>query len=185
MGFITNLFGADDAKRAADESARGFSAGEQAYTEADERFNPYYEAGRSALADLSSGNFNAFRDDPGYRFAFDEGRRAIDSSGAARGMSLSGRQLKELNRYGTGMADQTYNNWFNRNMGLAGLGYNAANSRLNAAGGIANMRTGGADARASGYLAKAGITSGIAGGLLNVGGNVLGQWAAGKFNPSK
>lgn len=180
MGFLTDLFGADDAMKAAETSQRGFQDAEEFYrvagNDANRRLNPFFDLGTAANERLMStfgpgGDFTQFRDSPGYQFALEEGNRAIGNSAAARGMNLSGAQLKALQRFGQGTADQNFNNWFNRQMAMAGRGQNAANTMANidmtTAGGRATMRTGGADARASGYLAKAGIKSGIANSLLD------------------
>lgn len=43
---------------------------------------------------------------PGYQFMRDQGLQALASSGAARGMQLSGRQLEESQRFGQGLASQ-------------------------------------------------------------------------------
>jgi len=47
---------------------------------------------------------------PGYKFALEEGKRAIEASAAARGGLLSGGAVKAAIRYATGTADQTYMN---------------------------------------------------------------------------
>lgn len=63
---------------------------------------------------------------PGYQFAFDEGQRAVQTSAAARGTLLTGGTLKALNRYGTGVADQTYDSAVRRFLSLADLGLRAS-----------------------------------------------------------
>ncbi len=55
-----------------------------------------------------------FQQSPGYQFAFDQGQKAIQSSAAAKGTLLTGGTLKALAGYGTGLANQDYNNYFNR-----------------------------------------------------------------------
>lgn len=51
---------------------------------------------------------------PGYQFALQQGLQGIQRSAAARGTLLTGGTLKALQQYGTGLADQTYGNVFNR-----------------------------------------------------------------------
>jgi hypothetical protein len=63
---------------------------------------------------------------PGYEFAFGQGQRAVQTSAAARGTLLTGGTLRELARYGTGIADQLYGNTVNRYMSLADLGLRGA-----------------------------------------------------------
>lgn len=181
MGFLSDAFGAGDAKDAADAQAAAYKEAalglETAKSEALANYTPYQNLGSygaNAIADVySTGSFDPFRASPGYQFAFDEGRRAVDSSGAARGLNLSGAQLKGLTNYGQGMADQTYNNWFNRNMNLANYGRGIAGDQANIITGTAqnvgNMLTGAGAAKASGYLAKGGIKAGIGNALLGAG----------------
>ena len=58
--------------------------------------------------DASSGgavpDYSAFFQSPGYQFRQDEGIRAIDRSASARGQLMSGGTLRELQRYGQGLA---------------------------------------------------------------------------------
>lgn len=63
---------------------------------------------------------------PGYKFAFDEGQRAVQSSAASRGTLLTGGTLKALTKYGTGVADQLYGDTVNRYLSLADLGLRGA-----------------------------------------------------------
>jgi hypothetical protein len=51
---------------------------------------------------------------PGYQFALQQGLKGIENSAASRGDLLTGGTLKTLQGYGTGLADQTYQNVFNR-----------------------------------------------------------------------
>lgn len=85
-----------------------------------------------------------FREDPGYQFAFDEGQRALDRSASARGKLNSGSHERELIRYGQGIADQEYDDYWNRLAGtygdyanriasIAGMGQNTS-SQLGQAG---------------------------------------------------
>ena len=54
------------------------------------------------------------RRDPGFEFAFKEGQRALEQSAAAKGMLRSGQTWKDLQKYGQGMADLSYQNVYNR-----------------------------------------------------------------------
>jgi len=87
--------------------------------------NPYREAGLGALSRIQSGDI---MQDPGYQFRLGEGMKAINAAAAARGLANSGRTLKELARFGQDYATQEYGNAFNRQMNLAGMGQNAANT---------------------------------------------------------
>ncbi len=61
---------------------------------------------------------------PGYQFTFDQGMRGVNASAAAHGGALSGGAIKAAAQYGTGLADSTYNDVFNRS--LAGYQQNMA-----------------------------------------------------------
>ncbi len=89
---------------------------------------PYREAGQAALGTYAGEVNQPFTQTPGYQFAFDEGRRAVDASASARGMLDSGARLRELTRYGTGMAEQGYGQYANRLASLAGIGQTATNT---------------------------------------------------------
>lgn len=130
------------------------------------------EARQNAMAD--------FRTDPGYQFRFDEGQRALERSAAAGHRLLSGRTGKELVRYGTGMADQGYDRFYNRLAELAGVGQRASEGASNAAGAyganagntmtasgnaMAQGVLGAGSARASGYLGAANAWGGAFNGL--------------------
>lgn len=67
---------------------------------------------------------------PGYQFANEEGIKALDRSAAARGRLNSGRQDKDLMRFGTGLADQTYGNQLARLMGLSQQGIGATGAQI-------------------------------------------------------
>lgn len=181
MGFLSSAFGGGDASDAADAQVQGYQNAIKAYREAESQalanYTPYQNLGSlgaNAIANAyGTGNFDSFRADPGYQFAFNEGQRAVDSSGAARGLNLSGAQLKRLTKYGQGMADQGYNNWFNRNMSLAnygrGIAGDQANILTNTANQVGAAEAGIGGAKASGYLAKGGIKAGIGNSLLGFG----------------
>ena len=48
------------------------------------------------------------RADPGYQFRVSEGQKALERSGASKGLLLSGGQLKDLQRFGQGLGAQEY-----------------------------------------------------------------------------
>jgi hypothetical protein len=71
-------------------------------------------------------DYSAFFKSPGYEFRFEEGLRASDRSAAARGMLMSGGHMRELQRYGQGLASSEFGNYANRLSSLAGIGQSAA-----------------------------------------------------------
>lgn len=68
-----------------------------------------FGSGRFSMPTLAD-----LRGSPGYQFARDEGLKAIERSAAAKGTLLTGGTLKALAGYGTGLADQTYGQHFDR-----------------------------------------------------------------------
>lgn len=117
--------------------------------------------------------FASFRADPGYEFALEQGGKSLERSAAARGILNSGATARALTKFGQGLADQQYGNYFSRLQSAAGVGQSATGSTANAgqnyaqAGGNALM-AGGA-ARASGYTGAANAwgnaAQGVAGSL--------------------
>jgi len=82
-------------------------------------------------------------DDPGYQFRLDEGLKGMQNTGAARGMQLSGAQMKGLNRYGQDYASNEFNAARNRWVGDQDQTVNyltgATNRGMNAATNSANF----------------------------------------------
>lgn len=150
MGFFQDLFQdltgdtAADASRAAaaDTYAKQQAAIKKLLGYGDEyaadfeelsgAYDPYVETGATAnnafarlLQDPSS-----VRSLPGYQFAQEEGVKALDRGAASRGMLNSGRGSKDLLRFGTGLADQTYGNQFQRLMGATQQGLGATGAQV-------------------------------------------------------
>lgn len=100
------------------------------------KYDPFIATGRVAndryahlLADPTS-----LRSLPGYQFDQEEGQRAIDHSNSARGIDASGRTLKDLMRFGTGLADKTYGDQLARLMSGTQLGMNATGAQVGVQG---------------------------------------------------
>ncbi len=116
---------------------------------------------------------------PGYQFRLQEGINALDRGAAARGLSLSGAQLKGVQGYGEGMASQEYTNYMNRLASLAGLGQQAAGTTgqygINYANQAGQNTMAAGNARASGYINQAnaftggvqGVGNALSGGMQN------------------
>ena len=88
---------------------------------------PYYDAGVQGLQTLGdamkSGAYNApkyqtaqkfqygqneMQNDPAYQFQQSEGQKAVQTSAAAKGQALSGATMRALQRYGTNLANQSF-----------------------------------------------------------------------------
>jgi hypothetical protein len=129
---------------------------------------------------------------PGYQFTLQQGNKALDNAMAAKGLGLSGAQLKGLDAYNTGLASQTFQQQyqnalqnFNTNYGQAGdqynrlaglvkLGQNSAagvgDAGIQTASNIGNNITSGANAQAAGQIGSA---NALSGGLSGLGGSSL------------
>ncbi len=182
------------------------------YDEGRADLAPYRDVGTNALLALSdrlgiarpagmegrnTGN-PEFKTDPGYKFAFDEGTKAVDSRFG--GMSKSGAKAKALTQFGQGIADQQYNNWLDRyyklasvgqsatgqstslGSGLSGtlsnIGANNANAIGNYASNTGNLLENAAAARASGYVGGANATNSA---ITSGGNNLLSMYSSGMF----
>ena len=161
---------------------------------------PFIQAGQTAMGQLSqgtqaggqfSGSFTPQdflnNQDPAYGFMQQQGNQAVERSGAAQGLDLSGGTLKGLVQYSQGLASNEYQNSYNRYMssrnqnyselsGLAGIGSGAnataAQAGIGMTGQIANSMSGGANAAAAGTVGQANAFS----GALSSTGNYAGQY---------
>lgn len=119
---LTNLF----------ERGRGDIA--DLYQTATGEYAPYKQGGQAAqellTRMLTDPNTRAadFAKTPGYQFALEQGLGAIDRGAAARGGLISGATVKDAQKYGTGLASQTYDNYINQLQEAAGQGLTAANA---------------------------------------------------------
>jgi hypothetical protein len=55
-----------------------------------------------------------FTTDPGYQFRLEQGMKALNASAAAKGMGMSGANIKGATEYGQNLGSQEYQNAFNR-----------------------------------------------------------------------
>jgi hypothetical protein len=146
---------------------------------------PYRDAGLADYNTLRGQIGTSFQASPGYEFARGEGIRAIDQAASARGMLGSGGRLRELMRYGTGVANQEYGNWLSRLQGLAGVGQTASGQSASLAQGagqnMAGVNMQGGNALAGliqqGGAARAAGTVGTANALLGGANTGLGLYA--------
>lgn len=159
-------------KDAADASAAGALAAvdetRRQYDQSRTDQMPWLEAGRGALNRLNDPGAN-FTASPDYAFRREEGTRDIGNSFASRGGALSGNALRSLTEFNSGLAGGEFNNWWNRQAGLAGVGQttatNLGNLGASAAGQVGNALQNGANARASGIVDQ---TNAYTGGLADL-----------------
>jgi hypothetical protein len=120
----------------------------------------------------SAPDMGAFQESPDYQFNLQETQSAIDRSAAARGGLLSGRAVKEGERYASGLASREYGSYVDRLMQQAGLGSagvnTSANAGANAANNISNIAVNAGAQRGSAYQGMAsGVNSAVQGGISN------------------
>lgn len=126
---------------------------------------PYRMAGYGALGNLvglttPGKQLDQAQLDPGYAFRQQEGQTALDNRLRAGGKFYSGQSLKDSANYNQNFATNEFNNVFNRNAALAGIGQTATNATQQAgqqtAQSVANNTVDIGNARASGYAAGLG-----------------------------
>lgn len=163
-----------------------------------EQLSPYSNYGQQALIPLSAllygkqydpekgeftGNisdserFNYFTESPGYQYQLEQGLKAIERRNAATGTLLGGNTLKELQEYGTNLANQDYSNYIDSLMSQANIGQqaatNAANVYTNFGSQLAGYSYAGGMANAQKYSNLSNAMYGMAGmgtSMLGTGG---------------
>lgn len=138
-----------------DDNTGGYNAVQAANEVAAANLNPYTAPGAQASGALASlyglngpdaatAAMRGFQTSPGYTFARDEGIRALDASAASKGLLLSGNQQQAVQRYGTGLAEQYYQQYLQDLQRQAAVGVNAqvaANSNtVNSADAFAQLK---------------------------------------------
>jgi hypothetical protein len=210
MGFWSDITGksaADASKAAAADTYRKQTAavGELkgygdtlpgAYAGLADNFQPYANAGGSAMARLLGGlgleggdgaDFSAaYRALPGFQAGMESGQNAVMGTNAARGMLNSGRTMKDLYRFGSDYEDKRAGDYMSRLAGLTGMGQQATAQGVATEGqGIQGQL----QSRLTGYAGQYGSAGTIGQGdvaaanaraagmsnLLNVGANIGGK----------
>jgi hypothetical protein len=194
MGFLGSLLGSDQAKAAGNAANDTYYKQQKAVRNLKDagasyardlnalstRYDPYVQTGyqaNDALSQLLS-NPASVSSLPGYQFAQQEGVNALDSSAAAHGLLNSGRHEKDLLRFGTGLADQTYGSQLARLMGLNQQGIGATGAQVGTA---SQGLTGELGANQTAYQGEFASAPTIGQGLI-AGANARGQGAANLFN---
>jgi hypothetical protein len=145
---------------------------------------PWLQAGQSALNRLQDPGAN-FQTDPGYNFLRREGMRDIGNSFAARGGAASGNALRALAEFQTGIANQSFGDWWNRQAGMAGIGQTTASNLgtlgAQSAGNIGALLTNQGNNRASGILGQQAAFNQLWQNSRQNTGNILGMFFGGGF----
>jgi hypothetical protein len=125
---LGDITGSTAAAEAATAGARSAAEATMASTRENIEFQKWLWGEQKALAEpysaMGAGAIPQYQEmlgqpidptqDPGYQFGLTQGQQAVSSSGAARGMQLSGAQQKAQQRFGTDYASTKYNEAFNR-----------------------------------------------------------------------
>jgi hypothetical protein len=130
------------------------------------------EFSQSQAGSAGAPDMGVFFESPDYQFNLEQGQQAIDRSAAARGGLLSGRAVKEGQRYASGLASREYGSFVDRLMQQAGLGSTgigaSAAAGANAANQISGINMNNAATRGSAYMNMAGgINNAVQGGISN------------------
>ena len=139
-GIGTSLLQSNAASKAADKAN---AAQRQALEQSRADLEPWRTAGQGALTGVQNAAglngqpgydaaMTAFHTSPGYQFQLDQGLRAVDSGAAARGFGRSGAVLKAEQAFGSGLADQSFKDYYNRLFDLSKLGETAASGQATA-----------------------------------------------------
>lgn len=175
-----SMFGSSSAANAQEDAANKAAQTQlQMYNQTRSDLLPYMDQGRNAFTALgnlmgmggpgASANMLAgLRNYPGYQWALEQGNQGLDRTAAAKGLLLSGGQLKDAMGYNQGMADQLFGTYYNQMAGMAQLGENAAAQTGNAG-------TAAAQAAGSGYMAAGNAAAGGAMGMANAAQGLIGN----------
>lgn len=139
--------------------------------------------GQNALADITDlsgaggpqaeqASAGLFQASPGYQYSLQQGQKAVDNSAAARGLGLSGAEIKGATANAEGLASTDYSNFYNRLSGIASTGQDAIKTVANAGANAANQngQTVASGQNQLNQIGSAGA-SGISTELNNLGNN--------------
>lgn len=199
LGYLTGGRQGDAAMQAgqiqSDAAGRAINQQNQMFNQATGYLSPYQQMGSNALTALGGMQPFSFsgkdlQNTPGYQFALDQGERSLSNQYASRGLGYSGAQMMGAQQFATGLADQTYNqqlqnqmgiyqNNYNNLMGRVGMGMNAGNSMANLAmmngNLIGNYLTGQGNAMAGGLVGNANARGNALNNLLGFGSQMAGM----------
>lgn len=131
------IYSASEGASAQEDAANKAIAGQQENRQfsqdfAEKQFKPYLDSGTDALGSLKTlmgggqGSLDFLRNMPGYQFQMDQGEEAVLNSASARGGVAGGNTLRELTKFGQGLADQSIWKYIAQLTQQAQMGQNAA-----------------------------------------------------------
>lgn len=184
----SSLFSGIGQYQANDDAAKALR---EAQGRVEDVLAPYNQTGQAVNEQLASelqsgqlgGTFNPgdLTQDPGYQFRLQQGTEALNRTLAAQGMGSSGAAIKAAQEYGQGLADQTYNDAYNRWLQQQGQRYNMLSGQsgqgLRAAGAIGSVYDTMGDINANKSVNQSNILTGALSSILSGAGalKVIGQ----------
>ena len=143
---------------------------------------PWRQAGMGALDRLNGasqpgGDMSFLQNSPGYQFGMNQGINALNSRAATSGLLNSGANLKNITQFGQDYAGTKFDNYWNQQAGLAGVGQAATNQLGQAGQNYANQFGQNAlmagNARAGAYQQQGQNQQNLIGGLAGVANSYL------------
>jgi len=144
------------------------------YGVGDQMFDDRASADAYAANNPTGGyEYQGFQETPGYQWSRQQGLDAITAGAQGGAGMFSGATQKAQMKFGTGLANQEYNNYLNRLTLRADSGQSAAGNMSNAS---ANYATGGGNALAASGNAQAAGAIGVGNALTGGINNAMGIW---------
>lgn len=119
------------------------------------------------------------RSTPGYQFSFNEGMKAIEHSLGAKNALYSSKAMRDITRYGQGMADQLFQQTFNNRLSIANGASGSARTILGAQTGASSNL---ASSQIGANAVQAGGTQSLIDGVNGVAGAII-DGIGGRNNP--
>ena len=141
-GAVSSYMGGESAKRSQKKSLK---EQRRQFNLINEQLAPFREAGLGGLQGVQDllRDPSSITETPGYQFQLQQGQEAITGRAAAGGTLQSGATLKDLTKFGQGLASSTYQQQINNQMGLANLGASSATQGAQITSGISANISGG------------------------------------------
>jgi hypothetical protein len=140
--------------------------------------------GRIFGANGGAPDYSGFENNPGYKFAVQQGDQAINRQAAAGGNLYSTSTLANLGNYNQGMAAQQYQSYVQNLLSMAGIGNTAASNAgsLISSGALASGNAALAGGQTNADIANQ-VGQAIGGANMNTGQGVSNAWSnIGQYN---
>lgn len=208
IGGISGYLGKRAGDKSANAAARALKEGiinaeadiNKYFGEAEGFLTPYESGGRKAfdmVADIMGINgpdaqaaaYEAFKTDPGYKFQVTQANEALQRSALAKSDIFSGNFAAASGELNTGLADQSFGNYYKRLLGLAEGGRETAGALAQLKGtrgtALGNIHTGQASNFADIEIAKGQNDANFYSAMGNTASDIWGAGAGYYFNRPK